>query len=46
MRQIPSIFLDDDEYNMLIGYKEESNLTWKQLMLSVLKNEDNANNVE
>lgn len=36
MKQIPSQFISDEEYNKLILIKLEKNWTWKTLILSVI----------
>lgn len=39
MKQIPSQFVDDDEHEKLLEYKEKKGYTWKQLILSVIEGE-------
>ena len=37
MKQIPSQFIDDVEYDKLVKYKELNGLTWKDIMLMPIK---------
>jgi hypothetical protein len=41
MRQIPSQFIDDKDYKKLLMFKEKHNLTWKDLLLLPIKDDDN-----
>jgi len=37
MKQIPSQFIDDDQHTKLIKLKTKNSWTWKDLIMSVLK---------
>jgi len=45
MKQIPSQFLDDSEYDELIKIKEKNNWTWKDLLLEHIKKEVDLNGI-
>lgn len=41
MKQIHSIFLEDDEFDALVKIKEKKNWTWKDMLLSLIGKKGN-----
>ena len=43
MKQIPSIFLEDNEFEELKEFKTKNNLTWKEVLLFPIKHKEGKN---